>query len=319
MIGSKAAVPNSLSSAFRMTLPAKSSPLTSNSNPKTLSVISAPCTPWSPLTACRSASTATATASFSATIPTGPWPNNSPANNLPPSWDGLWKNSASNKSLPTLPRPKAASSAPGAPARTAWSANSASPTLALSTPPTSSSPASAPTTTNASPSPPARHNATSAPCLRASTSITASVFATSAWSEPTTSSPSAPTPSHSHPCPRNAALPVPPWNSPTASMAACLSLIGRFCFCRCPCHCWKMPIAALPLAPSGRKQKPRCPASTTSAAGPPLPPYPNWKGVTDSRCSSYDIFWLQQQVQESACRTDLREQRFAVTDLQTPL
>jgi hypothetical protein len=25
------------------------------------------------------------------------------------------------------------------------------------------------------------------------------------------------------------------------------------------------------------------------------------------------------KVQESACRTDLREQRFAVTDLQTPL
>jgi hypothetical protein len=45
---------------------------------------SARCTPWSPLMACPSASTATATASFTATIPTGPWPNNSLENSAPP-------------------------------------------------------------------------------------------------------------------------------------------------------------------------------------------------------------------------------------------
>ena len=36
------------------------------------------------LTACRSASIATATASSSATIRTGPWPNNSRENSVPP-------------------------------------------------------------------------------------------------------------------------------------------------------------------------------------------------------------------------------------------
>src|ERR1700680_1949671 len=46
-------------------------------------------------------------------------------NSAPPIWDGLWRNSASSKSPPTLPKPKAASSAPGAPARTDWSTNSA--------------------------------------------------------------------------------------------------------------------------------------------------------------------------------------------------
>src|ERR1700686_4857547 len=146
MTGWKAAAPSSPSSAFRMTPPAKSSPPISNLNPKILSAIFARCTLWSPLTACRSVSTAIATASFSATIPTGPWPNNSPENSAPPNWVGLWKNSASSRSPPTRPRPKAASSAPGAPARTAWSANSASPRPAISTPPTKSSPASAPTT-----------------------------------------------------------------------------------------------------------------------------------------------------------------------------
>ncbi|HXM20082.1 MAG TPA: helix-turn-helix domain-containing protein [Terriglobales bacterium] len=76
--------PELTSSAFRMTPPAKSSPLTSRSNRKTLSAISALCTPWSLLTASPSASTVIAMASFSATIPTGLWPNNSPENNLPP-------------------------------------------------------------------------------------------------------------------------------------------------------------------------------------------------------------------------------------------
>src|SRR5208283_4240874 len=42
MTGSKAAAPNSRSSAFRMTPPARSWPPTSNSNPKILSAISAP-------------------------------------------------------------------------------------------------------------------------------------------------------------------------------------------------------------------------------------------------------------------------------------
>jgi hypothetical protein len=33
--------------------------------------------------------------------------------------------------------------------------------------------------------------------------------------------------------------------------------------------CWNPPIAALPLASPGRKQKNRCPASTTWVAAPP--------------------------------------------------
>src|ERR1700684_4369973 len=86
--------------------------------------ISALCTPCSPPRASPSAFTAIATASFSATMPTGPWPNNSPVNSAPPIWDGLWRNSAFNRSPPTLPRPKAASSASGASARIAWSTNS---------------------------------------------------------------------------------------------------------------------------------------------------------------------------------------------------
>ena len=66
-------------------------------------------------TASRSASTATATASSSATIRTGHLPNSSPENNLPPNSDAPSRNSASSKSPPTLPKPRAASSAPGAP------------------------------------------------------------------------------------------------------------------------------------------------------------------------------------------------------------
>src|SRR5580704_3911121 len=134
----------------------------------------------------------------------------------PPIWVGLWKNSASSKSPPTLPKPKVASSAPGAPARTAWSANSASPTPAISTPPTRSSLASAPTTTTASPSPLARRNPTSAPSLRVSILPAASASAISAWSAPITSSPSAPTPSRFPPCLPKAATPETPSNSPTA-------------------------------------------------------------------------------------------------------
>ena len=62
------------------------------------------------------------TASSSATIPTGRWPNNSPENRLIPNSDALSTNSASSRSPPTRPRPRAASSAPGALARTVWSA-----------------------------------------------------------------------------------------------------------------------------------------------------------------------------------------------------
>src|ERR1700680_2487203 len=106
MIGSKAAAPSSPSSAFRMTPPAGSSPLTSSSKRKTLSAISALCTPWSPLTASPSAFTAIATASFSATMPTGPWPNNSRVNSAPPIGDGLWKSPASSKSPAYSPQAK---------------------------------------------------------------------------------------------------------------------------------------------------------------------------------------------------------------------
>src|ERR1039458_7432564 len=87
-------------------------------------------------------------------MPTGPSPNNSPENNLPLSSDALSTNSASHRSPPALPKPKAASSAPGALARTVWSANFASPTPPLWSQPIPCSPASAPTTTSASPVPP---------------------------------------------------------------------------------------------------------------------------------------------------------------------
>jgi transposase len=172
------------------------------------------------------------------------------------------------------PRPKAASNAPGAPARTVWSVNSASLTPAISTPPTKFSPASAPTTTNASPFLPARLSATSAPCPRASISTAASVSAISAWSAPTTSSPSAPAPSRSPPCLPNAVMPGPPSNSPIAWMAGYSSLIGRFCCCLClgRCRCRNFPQFARLLASPPRKQKNRCPASTTSAVAPPSLP-----------------------------------------------
>src|SRR6266571_7275774 len=49
-----------------------------------------------------SASTATVTPSSSATMPTGPSPNSSPENKLPPNSDALWTNSASPRSPPTL-------------------------------------------------------------------------------------------------------------------------------------------------------------------------------------------------------------------------
>src|SRR5664280_1706114 len=60
--------------------------------------------------ASRSASTTTATASSSATMPTGRWPNSSPENKLPPNWDARSRNSAFSRSPPTRPRPRAASS-----------------------------------------------------------------------------------------------------------------------------------------------------------------------------------------------------------------
>src|ERR1019366_5686240 len=104
--------------------------------------------------ASRSASTATATASSSATMPTGPWPNSSPENKLPPNSDGLSTNSASSRSPPTLLKPRAASSAPGALAKIVWSANFASPAPPRCSKPTPCSITSAPTTTNASPGPP---------------------------------------------------------------------------------------------------------------------------------------------------------------------
>jgi len=82
--------------------------------------------------------------------------------------DGLSTNSASRRSLPTLPKPRAASNALGVPARTAWSANSASPRLALWSKPTPCSPAFVPITTSASPAPPPTPRATFAACRAAS-------------------------------------------------------------------------------------------------------------------------------------------------------
>ena len=86
-------------------------------------------------------------------MPTGPWPNSSPENKLPPNSDGLSRNSASSRSPPTHPKPRAASNAPGALARTVWSANFASPAPPPCRKPTPCSTASAPTTTSALPVP----------------------------------------------------------------------------------------------------------------------------------------------------------------------
>jgi hypothetical protein len=55
---------------------------------------------------------------FQRNDPTGPSPNSSPENNLPPNSDAPSNNSVSRRSPPTLRKPRAASSAPGAPART---------------------------------------------------------------------------------------------------------------------------------------------------------------------------------------------------------
>ena len=71
---------------------------------------------------------------------------------------------------PIPPKPRAASNAPGALARTVWSANSASPRPARWPQPTPYSTASAPITTSASPAPPPTRPVTFAVCPAASTS-----------------------------------------------------------------------------------------------------------------------------------------------------
>ncbi len=122
----------------------------------------------------------------------------------------LEANSASSKSPLTRPKPRAASSAPGAPARTVWSANSVSlaPPLWQKLMPCSI--ASAPTTTSALPAPPPTPPATFAPCRAASIWPAASACATSAWSLPTTSLLWARIPSLCRPCPPIAATPDKP-------------------------------------------------------------------------------------------------------------
>src|SRR5580700_9571785 len=165
-------------------------------------------------TASHSASTATATPSSSATTRTGPWPKNSPENNRPRSSDAPSSNWASSRSRPTRLKPKAGSSAPGAPSRTAWSANCASPAPSPWTKPMPCSSSSAPTTTSASPVPPPTRFATSDPCPAASISTAASASTTSAWSTPITLSPWAHTRSRCPRCPATAATPEKPSNSP---------------------------------------------------------------------------------------------------------
>src|SRR5208282_223563 len=119
-------------------------------------------------------------------MPTAPSPNHSPENNLALRSDALSTNSASHRPPPPLPQPRAASSAPGALARTVWSSE-----LRLATPPpcplpTPCSTASAPITTGASPVPPPRPLATFAPCPAASISPGASLCTIHAWSHPIT-------------------------------------------------------------------------------------------------------------------------------------
>src|ERR1700720_4644513 len=83
------------------------------------------------------------------------------------------ENSASSKSPPTRPKPRAASSAPGAPFRTAWSANCVWPALPPWLKPTPCWRSSAPITTSASPVPPPTQFATSAAYPAASISTAA--------------------------------------------------------------------------------------------------------------------------------------------------
>ena len=105
---------------------------------------------------------------FQRNDPTGLWPSNWRENNPLRNWGVLCRNSASNRSPLTPPRPRAALSAPGALFRTVWSANFASLTPALWRKPMSCWLSFAPTTTNASLILPPTRLATSAPCPAAS-------------------------------------------------------------------------------------------------------------------------------------------------------
>ena len=119
-------------------------------------------------------------------LPTGPSPNSSPANKLPLNWDRPCNSSASSRFPPTPLKRRAASSAPGAPARTAWSANFASPVPPPCRRPTPCSLAFASITTKASPISPPRPLPTSAACRAASIWPAASACATSGSWPPTT-------------------------------------------------------------------------------------------------------------------------------------
>src|SRR5450755_851549 len=225
-----------------------------------------------------SASTATATPSSSATIRTGLSPNNSLENNLPLNSDALSTNSASSRFPPTRPKPRVASNASGALARTAWSANSASPAPPPWSKPTPYWPSSASTTTSALPAPPPNPFATFAPCRAALILPAASVCATSASSPPTTPLPWARSPLRCRPCPARAATLAKPSNSLINSMAACASFAVINSSARCLCPSNATPNAArLPL-PRRRTEQPRCAAPTTSAAALLSPPLLNRLG-----------------------------------------
>jgi len=152
----------------------------------------------------------------SATIPTGPWPNNWLENNLPLNRPGSGRTRI-QQIPPTLPKPKAASERAWPPPGPPGQRTPPRPRPAISSPPTKSSPASAPTTTSASPSPLAKRKATPfpPPALRSRPLPQLPLSARGRPDHVITFG------AHSialRRCLPNAATPAPPANSPTASM-----------------------------------------------------------------------------------------------------
>src|SRR5207253_11093041 len=231
----------------------------------------------------RSASTAIVTPSSSATMPIGPSPNNSPENNLPPNWDALSKNSASSRSPPTRPRPKAASSAPGAPVRTVWSANFASPGPPLWRRPTPYWRTSAPTTTAASLIPPPMPTRIFAACRAASTSPAASPYQRLVNADHTVV-----LGTHS------IALPPLPGHRGYAGETVDLShqLDGTLRIYRADLLLMALPLPLQEHAqrrpaviPSAQKRKPKMPRIYNLSGRPALAAVTYSIGVTESRCS----------------------------------
>jgi transposase len=108
----------------------------------------------------------------------------------------------------------------------------------------------------------------SAPCHAASIFRAASACATSASSVPITPSPWVRSRWRCRPCPAIAAMPEKPSNSLINSMAGCAFFAETNFSSRCLCRSKNTPNVALLPSPRRRKEKPRSPASTTSAADP---------------------------------------------------